>query len=209
MARQATPKIDLKKTHKELFSARGEPRFVDLPPLRYFMIDGEGAPESDEFQEAIQALYSTAYALKFALKKAGRADFVVAPLEALWWSDDPLAFDENQRDRWRWTTMVMQPGHVEDADLQAALGALRRKGTRNRAHDRLRLESLEEGRAAQLLYVGPYDEMGPSVAELSAFAAAEGYRPVGRHHDIYLSDPRRTASEKLKTILRRPVATVS
>ena len=204
-----THKIDLKKTHKDLFTARQAPKLVDVPSLSYFMIDGEGPPEGNAFQEAIQALYSTAYTLKFALKKAGRTDFVVAPLEALWWSDDPRAFDENRRDRWRWTAMVMQPEHVEDADLGAALAELQRKGIRNPAHERLRLDSLEEGRAAQLLYIGPYNEMGPSVAELHAFAAAAGYQANGRHHDIYLSDPRRTAPEKLKTILRQPVAPAS
>jgi len=204
-----TQKIDLKKTHKNLFSARQVPKFVDVPPLRYFMVDGEGAPAGDMFQEAIQALYSTAYTLKFALKKAGRMDFVVAPLEALWWSDDPRAFDENLRDQWRWTALIMQPEHVEDTDLRDTLAELWRKGIRNPAHDRLRLDSLEEGRAAQLLYVGPYDGMGSSVTELNMFAAAEGYQPNGRHHDIYLSDPRRTAPEKLKTILRQPVALAS
>lgn len=204
-----TAKIDLKKTHKDLFSARRAPRLVDVPPLPYFMVDGQGPPAGEAYQETIQALYSTAYTLKFALKNAGRTDFVVAPLETLWWSDDPRALDENRRDEWRWTGMVMQPDHVTDADLQAALGGLRRKGIRNPAHDRLRLDTLEERRAAQLLYVGPYDAMGPSVAQLRTFVAAEGYRPAGRHHDIYLSDPRRTAPEKLKTILRQPVAPVS
>jgi len=204
-----THKIDLKKTHKDLFTARQAPKFVDVPPLRYFMIDGRGAPESDAFQEAIQALYSTAYTLKFALKKAGRTDFVVAPLEALWWSDDPRAFDENRRDRWRWTAMVMQPEHVGDADLGTALAELQRKGIRNPAHERLRLDSLEEGRAAQLLYVGPYNEMGPSVAALNTFAATAGYPADGRHHDISLADPRRTAPETLKTTLRLPVAPAS
>lgn len=204
-----TLKIDLKKTHKDLFSARRTPRLVDVPPLRYFMIDGQGPPESEMFQEAIQALYSTAYTIKFAVKRAGRTDFAVAPLEALWWADDPEAFDRNQRDTWSWTVMVMRPDHVEDSDLQAALGEQRRKGKRTPVHDRLRLATLEEGLAAQLLYVGPYDEMGPSVDRLSAFATSEGYRPAGRHHDIYLSDPRRTAPERLKTILRRPVATMA
>ena len=202
-------KIDLKKRHKDLFSARRTPALVDVPPLSYLMIDGQGPPESETFQEAIEALYSTAFTMKLALKKAGRADFAIAPLEALWWSDDPEAFDQNRRDSWCWTVMAMQPEHVEDADLQAALGDLRRKGKRTRSHGRLRLGTLEEGRAAQLLYVGPYGEMGPSVARLSAFTASEGYRPTGRHHDIYLSDPRRTAPEKLKTILRQPVATVA
>lgn len=202
-------KIDLKKAHKDLFTARRSPRLVDVPPLPYCMIDGQGPPAGEAYQEAIHALYSTAYTLKFALKKAGRTDFVVAPLETLWWSDDPRALEENRREEWRWTAMVMQPEHVVDADLQAALGNLLRKGIRNPAHERLRLETLAEGRAAQLLYVGPYDGIGASVAQLRAFVADEGYRPAGRHHDIYLSDPRRTAPEKLRTILRQPVAPVS
>ena len=126
-----TLKIDLKKTHKDLFSAHRTPRLVDVPPLPYFTIDGQGPPESETFQEAIQALYSTAYTIKFAVKKAGRTDFAVAPLEALWWTDDPESFDQDRRDAWCWTVMVMQPGHVEDSDLQAALGELRRKGKAN------------------------------------------------------------------------------
>ena len=204
-----TLKIDLKKTYKDLFSARRAPRLVDVPPLPYLMIDGQGPPAGRAFQGAIGALYSTAFTMKFALKAAGRPDSVVAPLEALWWSDDPRAFDENRRDAWQWTSMVMQPEHVTETDLQATLAELSRKGKRIPAHDRLRLATLEEGRSVQLLYVGPYDEMGPAVAHLRAFAASEGYRPAGRHHDIYLSDPRRTAPERLKTILRQPVAPVS
>ena len=198
-------KVDLKKSYKALFSAGLTPRFVDVPRLSYFMIDGQGPPAGEAFQTAIQALYSTAYTIKFTLKAAGRTDFVTPPLEALWWSADPRAFEENRRDVWRWTLMLMLPEHVGDADLQAALGALGRRGKRVPAHDELRLATLDEGRAVQALYVGPYDDMGPAVDQLRAFADSHGYRQVGRHHDIYLSDPNRTAPEKLKTILRRPV----
>ena len=199
-------KVDLKKTYKDLFSARRTPRLVEVPRLSYFMIDGQGPPAGEAFQVAIQALYSTAYTIKFALKAAGRTDFVAPPLEALWWSADPRAFEENRRDVWYWTLMLMLPEHVGGTDLQAALDDLERKRKRVPAHDLLRLATLEEERAVQALYVGPYDDMGPAIDGLHAFAASNGYRPAGRHHDIYLSDPRRSAPEKLKTILRRPVA---
>lgn len=198
-------KIDLKKIHKELFSARQAPRLVDVPRLSYCMIDGRGAPASEAFQTAIQALYSTAYTLKFALKADGRTDFVAPPLEALWSSADPRAFAEKRYDEWRWTLMLMLPGHVETTDLRAALQTLERKGKRAPDHDRLRQDALAEGRAAQALYIGPYDEMGSAVESLQAFAEARGYRSSGPQHDIYLSDPRRTAPEKLKTILRQPL----
>ena len=198
-------KIDLKKRYRDLFSARRTPRLVEVPRLSYFMIDGQGPPAGEAFQTAIQALYSTAYTLKFALKAAGRTDFVAPPLEALWWSADPRAFEENRRGVWHWTLMLMLPEHVGNADLQAALATLERKRKRAQAHDQIRLATLEEGRAVQALYVGPYDDMGPAVDQLRAFADSHGYRQVGRHHDIYLSDPNRTAPEKLKTILRRPV----
>ena len=198
-------KIDLKKTYKDLFSARRTPRLVEVPRLSYFMIDGQGPPAGEAFQTAIQALYSTTFTIKFTLKAAGQPDFVAPPLEALWWSADPRAFEENRRDAWCWTLMLMLPEHVGNADLQAALETLERKGKRAPAHDRMRLATLEEGRAVQALYVGPYDDMGPAVDTMRAFAASNGYNPAGRHHDIYLSDPRRSAPEKLKTILRRPV----
>ena len=199
-------KVDLRKTYEDLFTARRNSRFVDVPPLPYFMIDSQGAPSGEAFQTAIQALYSAAYTIKFACKAAGLKNFVAPPLEALWWSADPRAFDENRRDDWCWTLMLMLPEHVGDAELQAALVALERKGKRFPAHDEMRLATLEEGRAVQALYVGPYDDMGPAVDRLRAFADSNGYRQTGRHHDIYLSDPRRSAPEKLKTILRRPVA---
>ena len=202
-------KVDLKKTYKDLFSARRTPRLVEVPRLSYFMIDGQGPPAGEALQVAIQALYPTAYTIKFALKAAGRTDFVAPPLEALWWSADPRAFEENRRDAWCWTLMLMLPEHVGNADLQAALETLERKGKRAPAHDQMRLATLEEGRAVQALYVGPYDDMGPAVDQLRAFADSNGYRQTGRHHDIYLSDPRRSAPEKLKTLLRQPVAPVA
>lgn len=199
-------KIDLKKQYKRLFSARLAPGLVDVPQLQYLMIDGRGDPDAPEFEGAVQALYSTAYTVKFSLKHAGRQDFVVPPLEGLWHADDPSAFPEDRRDEWQWVVMLMQPGHVTAGDLAEALEALSRKGKRIESHGRLRLDTLEEGLAVQCLHVGPYSDEGPTIRALHESAVAQGYRLVGKHHEIYISDPRRTAAEKLKTILRQPVA---
>ncbi len=198
-------KIDIKKQYKHLFAPKREPHLVEVPRFQYLMIDGEGSPQGAAFQDAIAALYSTAYGTKFRLKAAGRADFVVPPLEALWWADDESAFEENRRDEWHWTLMLIQPNHVSEEDIADALGELGKKGKTTAAHRNMRTEQLEEGRAVQCVYVGPYDSMGGAISAMQAFAAANGLKLAGKHHDVYLSDPRRTAPEKLKTVLRRPV----
>ena len=198
-------KLDLKKKHKTLFAPKNIPQIVEIPPLSYLMIDGEGAPESTAFGDAISALYSTAYAIKFACK-ARKGDFVVPPLEALWWADDMAAFVAGQRDQWRWTAVIMQPDFVDQDDLAAAHATLLKKKKRTPDHDRLRLATLEEGTVVQVMHLGPFSEEGPVIADMHAFAEAEGYRLTGKHHEIYLSDLRRTPPEKLKTVLRQPLA---
>ena len=198
-------KIDIKKQHKHLFAPKREPHLVEVPKFRYRMIDGEGSPQGTAFQDAIGALYSTAYATKFRLKAAGRADFVVPPLEALWWADDESAFEENRRDKWQWTLMLIQPDHVSEEDSADALEVLDKKGKITAAHRSMRTEQLEEGRVVQCLYIGPYDSMGGAISTMHAFAESNGLELAGKHHDVYLSDPRRTGPEKLKTVLRRPV----
>ena len=199
-------KIDFKKHHKTLFAPRRAPQIVDVPNLQYLMIEGRGSPESETFHDAINALYSTSYSLKFMLKSAGRTDFVVPPLEALWWSADPSAFELNRRDEWQWTIMIMQPDEVTATDFADAIESLASKGRATPAHDRTALANLDEGRCVQVLHVGPYGSQGSTIQSLHAFAEAGGYEPIGKHHEIYLSDPRRTAPERLKTLLRRPVA---
>lgn len=199
-------KVDLKKRYKQLFSAKPGPGVVDVPRLQYLMIEGRGAPEDPLFEGAVQALYSTAYTVKFSLKHAGRQDFVVPPLEGLWHADDPSVFTEDRRDEWQWVLMLMQPGHVTASDIAEALEVLSSKGKRAESHGRLQLRPLAEGRAVQCLHVGPYSDEGPSIQALHEYAAEQGYSLAGMHHEIYLSDPRRTAPEKLKTILRQPVA---
>ncbi len=139
-------KIDFKKRHKALFAPRREPQIVNVPKLRYLMIEGRGSPESETFHDGINALYSTAYSLKFMLKSAGRTEFVVPPLEALWWSADPR----------QWTIMIMQPDEVTAADFADAIESLASKGRATPAHDRTTLANLDEGRCVQVLHVGPY-----------------------------------------------------
>ena len=198
-------KIDIKKQHKHLFASKREPHLVEVPEFRYLMIDGKGSPDGEAFQDAVGALYSTAYTTKFRLKAAGRADFVVPPLEALWWADDESAFDENRRGEWQWTLMLTQPEHVSEEDIADALAALDKKGKAAASHRNMRTEPLEEGQAVQCLYLGPYDSMGGAISTMQAFAESNGLELTGKHHDVYLSDPRRTAPEKLMTVLRRPV----
>ncbi len=198
-------KVDIKKQHKHLFAPKREAHLVDVPKFRYLMIDGEGSPEGMAFQDAIGALYSTAYTNKFRLKKDGRDDFVVPPLEALWWADDESAFEENRRDEWQWTLMVILPDHVAEEDVAGSLAELDKNGKSTAAHRRIRAEPLDEGQAVQCLHIGPYDSMGGAISTMQAFAESNGLKLAGKHHDVYLSDPRRTAPEKLKTVLRRPI----
>ena len=204
-------KIDLKKRYKSLFTARATPALIDVPALPYLMIDGAGVPGIGEFEDAIAALYATAYAIKFAIKKAG-SDYGVPPLEALWWSDDGQPVDLVARPRAvRWTAMILQPDFVDaqhvEAGIIAAKAKLARKGAPdNPALDRLALGRLAAGRAAQLLHTGPYSTEDADIERLHRFIAEQGLSPCGKHHEVYLNDPARTAPERLKTILRQPVS---
>ncbi|MHC4716911.1 MAG: GyrI-like domain-containing protein [Planctomycetota bacterium] len=199
-------KIDLKRQLKGLYkasAARGA--LVDVPPLNCLMIDGRGDPnDSPEFQDALQALYGASYTMKFASKKSGGPDWTVMGLEGLWWADDPADLAAGRKDRWQWTLLIVQPDVVEPDTVARTAAQLRRKKGLD-AFERLRLERLAEGPSAQLLHVGPYSEEGASIERLHEFIRAEGYAPRGKHHEIYMSDARRVAPERLKTILRQPV----
>ena len=198
-------KLDLKKQLRGLYRASAaQAAFVDVPPLNCLMIDGRGDPnESAAFQDAIQALYGTSYTMKFASKTAGGPDWTVMGLEGLWWADDPADFAAARRDRGQWTLLIVQPDFV-DADTVARTAFELREKKGLAAFDSLRLERFEEGRCAQLLHVGPYSEEAPTVERLHDFIRSEGCRPRGKHHEIYLSDARRVAPARLKTIVRQP-----
>ncbi|WP_062299205.1 GyrI-like domain-containing protein [Demequina maris] len=202
-------KVDLKRTLDAYAAKRGEVRLLDVPPTRYLMVDGHGDPNaSPAFAQAIEALYPVAYKAKFASKKELGRDYVVMPLEGLWTADDPAYFT-TRRDKsaWDWTLMIMTPDWVGDALVESAIAAAGAKDAPARLDD-VRLETLAEGRCVQTLHVGSFDDEGPVLARIhDEFIPANGLRMTGRHHEIYLSDFRKVAPEKLRTILRQPVAT--
>jgi hypothetical protein len=200
-------KVDLKKELKHLYGATAKtPAIVDVPAMNFLMIDGAGDPNtSDDYRGAIEALFAVSYTAKFMIKNGPAAiDYGVMPLEGLWWTDDPAAFSPDNKDIWKWTAMIMQPEWVT-AELWADARAQAAGKKDLRSAPKLRLESFEEGEAAQILHVGPYAGEAPTIARLNEFIAGEGLSRVGRHHEIYLGDPRRTEPAKLKTIIRQPV----
>ncbi|WP_420237968.1 GyrI-like domain-containing protein [Telmatobacter bradus] len=201
-------KIDLKKQWKALYqpSAKAVVR-VDVPELNYLMVDGEGDPNTSEsFQEAVEALFTLSYTLKFMVKKGARAiDYGVMPLEGLWWADDPADFVLANKARWKWTLMIAQPEFITTEDVAAAREEARRK-KKDKGLERVRFEAFAEGASAQILYVGAFADEGPAIEGLHQAIAASGNTLRGQHHEIYLSDSRKTAPEKLKTILRQPFA---
>ena len=199
-------KIDLKKEHKLLYTASAKAAVLVLvPPLQYLMFNGYGDPNTNpDFQAGMEALYTASYTLKFMFKKEQGLDYVVPPLEGLWWML-MADFDLERRDDWRWTLMIPQPEEVRRELLDQAVVAAKKKKPLP-ALEKLRLEIYDEGRAAQILHVGPYSEEMATIDRLHAFIKEQGFHLCGKHHEIYLSDPRRTAPEKLKTILRQPVS---
>ncbi|MDQ8183289.1 GyrI-like domain-containing protein [Pelagicoccus sp. SDUM812005] len=198
-------KIDFKKERKDLYAPSAkEVSVVDVPAMNFLMIDGAGDPgTSKAFMESIEALYPLAYTLKFMAKlgPVGQ-DYVVPPLEGLWWADDMGAFVEGRRDEWKWTLMIMQPEFVSQAMFEEAVVTVRKKKNPPLLES-VRWERFEEGESAQILHVGPFDEEGPKIARVHERIEQLGKRLALKHHEIYLSDPRRTAPEKLRTVLRQ------
>ncbi|NTV52420.1 MAG: hypothetical protein HGA76_05340 [Candidatus Firestonebacteria bacterium] len=194
---------DLKKQFKAYYTASGkQPVMVQLPALQFLMLDGQGDPNEKAFQAGVETLYSIAYTLKFMLKKAELADYPVMPLEGLWWMDDMRAWSLEKRHLWKWTIMIMQPECVNPDNFhEGAQLAAKKKPLP--LLPKLRLEKYAEGSCAQILHVGPYADEGPAIRRLHEFIHAQGLDLRGKHHEIYLGDPRRSAPEKLKTILRQ------
>ncbi|MGE5531483.1 MAG: GyrI-like domain-containing protein [Bacteroidota bacterium] len=202
-------KLDLKKTLNTLYQPSAkEVTLVTVPEFAYFMIDGTGDPnDSGQFQAAVEALYSLSYTLKFDVKKGGGQDYAVMPLEGLWRCTDMACFDVAERSNWLWTLLMVQPMPPTEAEF-VDLSARVQKKKNLPAVGQVRLELWTEGLSAQTIHVGPFSEEGPTVARVHAFIEENGYQPQGKHHEIYLSDPRRTAPEKMKTVLRQPVTAV-
>ena len=200
-------KLDLKKELNHLYQPSAKnPVILDVPAMTFLMLDGEGDPNtSPVYQAVVEALYGVSYTLKFQSKKQGR-DYVVMPLEGLWWGT-PMGqhrFTEEDKAKFKWTMMIAQPDFITEAMVGVAIQEARhKKGLENL--DKLRFEIFEEGTVVQILYFGPYNDEGPTIERLHQFAADQGYQLRGKHHEIYLNDPRRTAPEKLKTVLRHPI----
>jgi hypothetical protein len=201
------PKVDFKKELKHLYQPSAkEVSVVDVPPMNFLMVDGQGDPNTSlEYQEAMAALYTMSYQLKFTIKARNPdLDYTVPPLEGLWWAEDMEDFPGEDKDAWLWTAMIMAPDQVTPALFHEALEEVQKKKDLP-GLPRLRLERYREGLSVQILHLGLWAEEAPTIERLHAFAREQGYRLRGKHHEIYLSDPRRTAPDKIKTVIRQPV----
>jgi hypothetical protein len=198
-------KIDLKKELKHLYNPSSkEVTDVDVPAMNFLLVDGEGAPTSTQYSEAVEALFNVAYALKFMVKKGKGIDFAVMSLEGLWWVEDMTKFSVDRKDDWKWTAMIMQPKYVSADDVNLALEQVKKKKNLP-ALPKVRFESFKEGSAAQIMYVGPFSAEGPTITKIHAHIQSSGHTLSGKHHEIYLNNPAKTAPEKLKTVLRQPM----
>lgn len=201
-------KVDFKKELKLLYMPSAQKvEVVEVPSMNFLMINGEGDPNtSSSFQDAIEVLFSLSYALKFMVKKGEDGiDYGVLPLEGLWWSDDMSSFSVENKGGWKWTLMIMQPDLVTSEMVQESMEKVR-LGKNPAALPLLRFAPFEEGKVAQILHIGPFSEEGPTVEKVHSFITERGSTRRGKHHEIYLSDIRRAAPEKWKTIIRQPMS---
>ena len=199
-------KIDLKKELKHLYGPSSrEVVAVDVPAMNFLMIDGKGNPNtSEDYRQALEALYGLSFTLKFMLKKGKNpVDYGVMPLEGLWWSDSMDNFLLGKRDEWKWTSMIMQPRYVTKNLFELACEEVKEKKN-PAALSRIRFEAYAEGMSAQIMHIGPYSAEAPIIQKIHHFIFDGGHSLHGRHHEIYLGDPRKSAPEKLKTVIRQP-----
>ncbi len=200
-------KIDFKKEYKAFYAPSAKEWVeVDVPPMQYLMVDGQGSPgEAAEYFAAVEWLFSVSYPLKFMSKKELQRDYAVMPLEGIWFADDFSSFTKaGRRDEWRWTLMILQPDWITREMVERAID--RTLAKRHDKPESLRLETFLEGRCLQKLHVGPFADEAPVLAHLHhELMPSLGLTFNGDHHEIYLSDPRKTAPEKLRTVLRQPV----
>ena len=198
-------KLDLRRELHELYAPKRTAAIVEVPELAFVMLDGHGDPGGGpEFRSAVETLYALSYTIKFIVKGAsGGIDFRVMPLEGLFWVPDGADFPPADPSRWRWRAMIMQPAPVTG---EAVALARERVAAGKPLVERVRFEPFHEGTAAQILHIGPYADEPATIVRLRRFIAERGYEPAGKHHEIYLSDPNRCAPEKLRTVIRYPIA---
>jgi hypothetical protein len=198
--------IDLKKTYREHYTARDVPAIVDVPPRPYLMIDGHGDPNTSQaYADAVATLYPLAYGLRKAIKDSTGDAYTVMPLEGLWWVDDMALFSVDDKSDWRWTSMICLPHAVTVAMAAEVIPAVTGK-KKLPAGELARVEEYGDGSAAHILHRGPYADEAPTIGRLHQFIADAGYVLTGKHHEIYLTDPRKSAPENNRTIIRQPVS---
>lgn len=200
-------KVDLKKELKHLYQPSAtRVAEVDVPPFQYLMIDGTGDPNrSKAYQDAVEALFALSYALKFKAKKSAEAiDYVVMPLEGLWWADDMSTFTVADKSNWKWTMMILQPALISQEMVAETLVEVKKK-KELAVLSQMRFECYQEGKAAQIMHIGPFSEEGPTIAKVHEFIEQSGHRLTGKHHEIYLSDIRKSDPSKWNTIIRQPM----
>ena len=199
-------KIDLKKELRRLYQPSAkEVVQVDVPVMNYLMVDGEGDPNTSQaFSDAVEALFSVSYAVKFMVKRGPLAvDYGVMPLEGLWWADDMSRFTTTDKSNWKWTMMIMQPSFVTREIIDSALADVKKK-KKLAATSKVRVEALAEGKCAQIMHIGPFSDEGPTVEKVHRFIDSKSKR-TGKHHEIYLSDIRKADPAKWKTVIRQPM----
>lgn len=201
-------KVDFTKEHKALYRPSATTfEVIEVPPITYLMVDGHGDPNTaPEYSQAVEALYAVAYRVKFMSKAELAKDYVVPPLEGLWWSENYANFTTaRNKSTWDWTMMIMQPDWIVPALYQRALEEVQQK-KKLPSLPKLRMERYQEGLSVQILHIGSYDDEGPVLNRLhQKWLPQQGYAENGKHHEIYLSDPRRVEQAKLKTVLRQPI----
>jgi len=195
--------LDLYAAHRAEYVTPKTPVLVRVGSARYLGITGRGAPGGDAFTEAIGALYGVTFTVKMARKFAGTL-YTVSKLEGLWWGDRDGNFMSQPREQWNWQLLIRTPEFITSPEVELAVATLIDRGKSSRVQD-VGLVTLDEGLCVQMLHIGPYTEEQRTLEQMHRAAEAEGRRVHGRHHEIYLSDPRRVAPERLRTILRLPV----
>lgn len=204
-------KLDLQKADPNYYKAGNKPELKDLEPYYYLSISGRGNPESEIFITAIEKIYAVAYAIKFTCK-AEDMDFVVPKMEAFWWIDGGLEaqhkFTQTPMEEWNWKIVIRMPDFVEGDHYYRAVQKVKVKNPSLLGDKEVKYELLNEGRVVQILHIGSYHKEEPSIIKMLEFLKQNGLEVSGYHHEIYLSDPRKTPEEKLKTILRYEVKNI-
>jgi len=210
------PAFDFKKEYKDLYLPKNKPSIIDIPTMRFIMVDGKGDPNTSEsYKEALEILYGLSYSIKMSkmggAQPEGYFDYVVPPLEGLWWFEEDKPFDGSvigRKDEFSWIVMIRQPEFVTQEVFETAKGALLKKKPMLDT-SKARLEDFTEGLCAQIMHIGSYDDEPPTIAALEEFIKTQGYRTemsgLRQHHEIYLNDPRKTSPDKLKTVIRHPI----